>query len=58
MADGEIILNATEGGDTRIQLRGSEGTVWLSQASMARLFQTTKQNISLHIRSVLAGGEL
>jgi len=58
MADGEIILYTTEDGATRIQLRASEGTVWLSQADIAELFQTSKQNVSLHVRNVLAEGEL
>lgn len=33
-------------------------TVWLTQAQMVDLFQTTKQNISLHIRNVFEDGEL
>jgi len=33
-------------------------TVWLLQAQMAELFQTTKQNISLHIKNIYAEGEL
>jgi hypothetical protein len=58
MADGEFILYATEDGTTRIQLRARDDTVWLSQAEIAELFQTTKQNVSLHVRKVLAEGEL
>lgn len=58
MSDGEIILYATEDGAAEIQLRAVDGTVWLSQAEMAELFQTTKQNISLHVRNILAEGEL
>jgi len=58
MAEGEIILYTTEDGAARIQLRASDGTVWLSQIEMAELFQTTKQNISLHVRNILAEGEL
>ena len=55
---GEIILYSTEDGRTQIQLRAPDGTVWLTQAQMAELFATTKQNVSLHVRRVLADGEL
>jgi hypothetical protein len=53
-----IILYTTEDGKSRIQLRAIDGTVWLSQAEMAALFDTTKQNISLHIKNILEEGEL
>jgi hypothetical protein len=55
---GEIIQYQTEDGVTVIRLQASDGTVWLSQADMAELFQTTKQSISLHIRNILDEGEL
>jgi hypothetical protein len=55
---GEIIQYQTEDGVTVIRLRASDGSVWLSQAEMAELFQATKQNISLHIRNILDEGEL
>jgi hypothetical protein len=55
---GEIILYTTDDGAASIQLRAVDGTVWLSQIEMATLFQTTKQNISLHVRNILAEGEL
>lgn len=58
MANGEIILYSTEDGQAQIQLRAVDGTVWLSQIEMAELFQATKQNISLHVRNILAEGEL
>jgi hypothetical protein len=58
MSAGELILYRTEDGTTAVKLRAEEGTVWLTQMEMAELFQTTKQNISLHIRSILADGEL
>jgi hypothetical protein len=57
MNAGEMILYTTEDGNTVIQLRANEGTVWLSQLEMADLFQTTKQNISLHIKNILLEGE-
>ena len=55
---GELILYTTEDGAAAIQLRVSHGTVWLTQLELADLFQTSKQNISLHVRNVLAEGEL
>lgn len=58
MADGELILYRSPDGQSEIQLRTLEGTVWLSQSEIAVLFDTTKQNVSLHIKNVLADGEL
>jgi hypothetical protein len=54
----EILLYVTEDGKSRIQVRLESGTVWLPQALMAELFQTTKQNISLHIKNIYKEGEL
>ena len=58
MTNSEIILYQTEDGQTNIEVRLEEETVWLSQVQMAVLFQTTKQNISLHIKNVFDEGEL
>ncbi len=55
---GELIQYQTEDGVTVIRLQASDGNVWLSQADMADLFQSTKQSISLHIRNILDEGEL
>ena len=55
---GEVIQYQTEDGVTVIRLQASDGSVWLSQADMAELFQATKQNVSLHIRNILDEGEL
>lgn len=55
---GELVLYATEDGSAQFFLRAEGGTVWLTQLQLAELFQTTKQNISLHIKNVLAEGEL
>ncbi len=54
---GEIILYTTEDGGTQVQLRESDGTVWLTQAQMAELFQVTPQAITQHVRAVYAEGE-
>ncbi len=54
----EIIIYQTDDGQTKIDVRMEKETVWLSQAQMAELFQTTKQNVSLHINNAFAEGEL
>lgn len=58
MTEGELILYTAEDGSAVIQLLAEGGTVWLTQLEMATLFQTTKQNISLHIKNILVEGEL
>ena len=54
----EIIIYNTEDGKAKINLRLEDGTVWLNQLQIAELFQTTKQNISKHIKAILEDGEL
>ena len=54
----ELILYQTEDNRTRIEVRLENETVWLSLNQMAELFQTTKQNVSLHIQNIYAEGEL
>ena len=54
----EIIIYQTEDGCTKIDVRMDEETVWLTQIQMAELFQTTKQNISLHINNAFKEGEV
>ena len=54
----QIILYQTEDGRSRIEVRLENETVWLTQQLMAELFQTTQQNISLHIQNIYAEGEL
>lgn len=53
-----IILYQTEDGRTRIQCRFDRETIWLTQAQIAELFQTTPQNVTLHLRAIFADGEL
>lgn len=54
----EFILYTTEDGRTRIECRFEEETIWLSQALMADLFQTTTQNITLHLKALYEDEEL
>ncbi len=55
---GEFILYQTEDGQTRIEVRLEQETVWLTQRGMAELFQTTPQNITQHIAAIFEEGEL
>lgn len=54
----EFILYQTEDGRTRIQCRFEDETLWLTQAQIAELFQTTPQNVTLHLKAIYAEGEL
>jgi hypothetical protein len=54
----ELILYQTEDGQTRIQCRFDDETLWLTQAQIAELFQTTPQNVTLHLKAIYAEGEL
>ena len=55
---GEILIYQTEGGQTKIEVRLEGETLWLNQAGLAKLYQTTKQNVSLHIQNIYDEGEL
>jgi len=54
----QIIMYQTEDGVTKIDVRMEDETVWLNQAQMAELFQTTSQNITIHIKKIYNEGEL
>jgi hypothetical protein len=54
----EILIYQTEDGRTRIDVRLEDEAVWLTQTAMAELYQTTKQNISLHLKNLYSEGEL
>lgn len=53
-----FLIYQTESGQTKIDVRFEEETVWLTQALISKLFQTTPQNITLHIKNVYEEGEL
>ena len=53
----EIILYQPDN-EVRLEVRLEDETVWLTQAQMAELFQTTSQNITIHIRSIYSENEL
>lgn len=53
-----IVLYQTEDGRTRIECRFEDDTIWLTQALIAELFQTTPQNVTMHLKTIFAEGEL
>ena len=55
---GEIVIYQTDGGDTKIDVRFVDETVWLTQQQMAELFQTSRSNVVEHIRHIYEEGEL
>lgn len=55
---GEFLLYQTEDAQTRVQLRVSEGTVWMTQKQLAELYQVSVPAIAQHIRNVFAEREL
>jgi len=54
----DILIYRTESGGTKIEVRLENETVWLTQKLMAELFQTTPQNITLHLGNIFSEGEL
>lgn len=55
---GEILIYQTEGGQTKLEVRLEGETLWLSQADLAQLYQTTIPNINIHIKNIYEEGEL
>ena len=58
MPGGEFILYTTEDGKSRVECRFENKTLWLSQALIAELFETTPQNITLHLKSLYEDEEI
>lgn len=54
MNQGEIMLYNTDGNKVKVE----DETVWLTQAQMSELFQTTRNNVTLHISNIFKEGEL
>ena len=54
----DLILYTTDDGRTQLHLRVEGDSIWLSQLEIAELFQTTKQNVSLHAKNIFEDGEL
>lgn len=54
----EIILYKTPNQDVKVEILVENETIWLSQQRIAELFDTTKQNVSLHVKNIFESGEL
>ena len=55
---GEIVIYQTDDGQTKIDVRFEDETVWLTQAQLVGLYQSSKANISEHIKHIFEEGEL
>lgn len=54
----QFIIYQTEDGETRLDVRFQDETVWLTQALMAELFQTSPENIQIHLKHIFMEGEI
>jgi len=54
----QLLIYQSDDGTIKIDVRFENETVWLTQPLMAELFQTTQQNISLHLQNIYEEGEL
>jgi len=55
---GDIVIYQTENGDTKIDVRFQDETVWLTQAQLCELYKSSKANVSEHIKNIFEEGEL
>ena len=55
---GDIIIYQSENGETKIDVRFEDDTVWLTQAQLCELYQSSKANVSEHIKNIFEEGEL
>ena len=55
---GKILIYQNEKGDTKVDVFFTEETIWMTQRTMADLYQTTPQNITSHIKNIYEDGEL
>ena len=58
IAGSEIIIYQTDDGQTKIDVKFEDETVWLTQAQLCELYQTSKSNISEHIKHIFEDEEL
>lgn len=54
----KIVIYTTDDGQVEIEVRLEDENVWLTQNSMAELFNTTRNNITMHIKNIFEKGEL
>ena len=58
MEDNKVIIYTANDGSTKIDVKLEEETLWLTQAQMCELYQTSKSNVSEHIKHIFEDGEL
>lgn len=56
--NGKILIYQNEQGNTKVDVYFADNNVWVTQSALAQLYQTTPQNITLHIKNIYADGEL
>ena len=56
--DSEILLYTSPDGEVQLDVRMQQDTMWMTQQMMAELFQTTVQNIIMHVRNIYKESEL
>ena len=54
----EFLIFAYQSGGEGTEVRVQDGTVWLTQKSLGMLFETTKENIIMHLQNIFSSGEL
>ena len=55
---GEVLVYEAQDGAAHVEVRLEHETVWLTQRQMAELFDTSTDNVSLHLRNIFSDGEL
>ncbi len=55
---GNVIIYQTEDGRTKVDVRFEDETAWLTQAQLVNLYQSSKSNVSEHIKHIFEEGEL
>ena len=58
MNDNNMVIYQDDNGITKVSVRFSEDDLWLTQAQITEFYQTSKSNISEHIKNILTDGEL
>lgn len=56
--NGNILIYQNENGDTKVDAYFNDSSIWMTQKSIAQLYQTSPQNITLHIKNIYSDGEL
>ena len=58
MIENKVIIYTANDGKTRIDVKLEKETLWLTQAQMCELYQTSKSNVSEHVKHIFEEGEL